>query len=632
MATTVDTVFSQDEFRAYEVLGCHPCEDGYVFRVWAPHARSVSLVGDFNEWNSTALPMTRITDHGVWECCTAEAQEFDAYKYYVIGTDGAGVMKSDPYAYHFETRPATASRVYTLPSYDWQDAAWQKQKARQTVYDSPVNIYELHAGSWKRYADGNTFSYEKLAEELVPYVVEMGYTHIELMPLMEHPFDGSWGYQVTGYYAPTSRYGTPRDLMAFVDCCHRHGIGVIMDWVPGHFPKDECGLFRFDGDPCYEYGDPRHGEHKEWGTCVFDYGKPEVRSFLISNALFWLETYHIDGIRVDAVASMLYLDYNRRDGEWIPNSYGGRENLDAIAFLRDLNTAVFAAFPHTMMIAEESTAWPLVSHPVSEGGLGFNFKWNMGWMNDMLRYTSLDPLFRSHNHNALTFSFFYAFSENFILPISHDEVVHGKCSLINKMPGSYEDKFAGVRQFMAYMMAHPGKKLTFMGTELGQFIEWNYQQELDWLLLDYPAHRVLQNYTRALNTFYREQSPLWQNDFSWEGLSWIASDDAAQSVIAFRRIDRRGRELVAVCNFTPVERRGYRIGLPVYGVYEQVFSTDDAAFGGGGCQNGTVRAERVPMHGLEQSAVLVLPPLSVQFFKLKRRLPQPKTKSEGGLV
>ncbi len=615
---TLNETFSQERFYAYDVLGCHPCADGYVFRVWAPHARAVSLVGDFNGWNTTASPMKRITDNGIWETVTADVQEYDAYKYYVVSADGRGVMKADPYAYHYETPPATASLVYTLDGYTWQDAAWQKRKAKTSPYESPMNIYEVHAGSWRRYADGNMLSYEKLADELIPYVEEMGYTHVELMPLAEHPFDGSWGYQVTGYYAPTSRYGTPHGLMQFVDRCHQHGIGVILDWVPGHFPKDECGVYRFDGEPCYEYADPRKGEHKEWGTCVFDFGRPEVRSFLISNALFWLEQYHIDGLRVDAVASMLYLDYNRRDGEWVTNGLGGRENLDAVAFLRDLNTAVFAAFPHTLMIAEESTAWPMVSRPVSDGGLGFNFKWNMGWMNDMLRYASMDPVYRSYHHNLLTFSFVYAFSENFVLPISHDEVVHGKGSLINKMPGSYEEKFAAVRLFLAYMMAHPGKKLTFMGSEFAQFSEWNYAQELDWLLLDYPAHRDMQRFVKALNHFYREQTPLWEQDLSWDGFQWIAHDDAAQSVIAFRRIDKRGNELVAVCNFTPVGRTGYRIGLPEYAVYERVFSTDLV-------ENAvSVRAEQVAMHGLEQSAELDLPPLSLQFFKRKRRLPQNK--------
>ncbi len=620
-----EQVFSQEQFRAYEVLGCHACAGGYVFRVWAPHACSVSLVGEFNGWNSAALPLSRVSEDGIWECFTDQVHEYDTYKYYVVGADGRGVMKSDPYAYHFETRPSTASRVYTLEGYAWQDEAWQKGKAKRPLYDAPVNIYEVHAGSWKRYPDGHFFSYEKLAEELLPYVCNMGYTHIELMPLTEYPFDGSWGYQVTGYYAPTSRYGTPHDLMRFVDRCHQCGIGVIMDWVPGHFPKDEYGLYRFDGEACYEYADLRKGEHKRWGTCVFDYGRPEVRSFLISNALFWLEKYHIDGIRVDAVASMLYLDYDRNEGEWLPNCHGGRENLEAIDFLQKLNESVFAAYPHTMMIAEESTAWPLVSHPTSEGGLGFNFKWNMGWMNDMLRYVSLDPLYRSGNHNALTFSFFYAFSENFVLPISHDEVVHGKCSLINKMPGEYPQKFAGVRLFLAYMMAHPGKKLTFMGTEFGQFIEWNYEQELDWLLLDYPAHRELQQFTRELNHFYRRTAPLWENDFSWEGFSWIANDDAAQSVIAFRRIDRRGKEVIAVCNFTPVQREEYRIGVPFYGVYEEVFTTDAAVFGGSGVANGTVTAAQVPLHGCEQSVSLTLPPLAVVFLKCKRRLPLPKS-------
>ncbi|MBR2338789.1 MAG: 1,4-alpha-glucan branching protein GlgB [Clostridia bacterium] len=621
-------LFSQDEFRVYKELGCHPCENGYVFRVWAPRARSVSLVGDFNGWNTTALPLSRLGNEGVWQVYTADIAEYDTYKYYVVDENGTGVMKADPYAYHYETRPSTASRVYTLDGYDWHDGAWQKQKENISVYDVPINIYEVHAGSWKQYEDGNPFSYEKLADELIPYVCQMGYTHIELMPIMEYPFDGSWGYQVTGYYAPTSRYGTPKGFMAFVDRCHQAGIGVIMDWVPGHFPKDECGLYRFDGTPCYEYADPRKGEHKEWGTCVFDYGRPEVRSFLISNVLFWLENYHIDGIRVDAVASMLYLDYNRRDGEWIPNQYGGHENLEAVEFLRMLNKAVFADYPHTMMIAEESTAWPLVSRPAEDGGLGFNYKWNMGWMNDMLRYASLDPYFRKDNHNALTFSFFYAFSENFILPVSHDEVVYGKCSLINKMPGTYEEKFAGLRQFMAYMMAHPGKKLTFMGTEFGQFGEWDYHKELDWLLLDYPAHAQLQRYTAALNEFYRRSAPLWENDFSWEGFSWIAHDDAAQSVISFRRISRKGEELVAVCNFTPVQRENYRIGIPQYAVYEEVFTTDAAVFGGGGVSNGLVKAERVAMHGMDQSVSLTLPPLSVIFLRVKRRLPTSRKKKE----
>ncbi len=612
--------------RCYEWLGCHYAGDGgYTFRVWAPAAQSVSLVGEFNGWDPADSPMERL-EGGVWECTLQHLQTYMTYKYHIVGQDGRAVHKGDPFAVHQETRPGTASKVYEIGGYEWGDKTWQKQKAAQGVYDRPINIYEVHAGSWRRYADGNTFSYEKLAQELIPYVVDMGYTHIELLPVMEHPFDGSWGYQVTGYYAPTSRYGTPEGLMAFVDACHRAGLGVILDWVPAHFPRDEAGLFRFDGGPCYEYADPRRGEHKEWGTCVFDYGKPQVRSFLISNAMYWLEQFHIDGIRVDAVASMLYLDYNRRDGEWLPNEYGGRENTHAVAFLQQLNETVFAAHPHTMMIAEESTAWPMVSRPTADGGLGFNYKWNMGWMNDMLRYTSLDPLFRKGSQDLLTFSLMYAFSENFVLPISHDEVVHGKCSLINKMPGSYEEKFAGLRVFLGYMMTHPGKKLLFMGTEFGQFREWDYENGLDWLLLDYESHRMARHYTRTLNKLYLETPALWENDFSWEGFRWIANDDHAQSVLAFRRIDRQGREVVAVCNFTPVTRENYRVGLPLYGDWAEIFNSDLHEFGGENRINGTVAAEAVEWHGLPQSAQLTLPALSIVLLRIKKEKPYPQKK------
>ena len=628
--SALNRFFSGGNSRAYEVLGCHAAgEDGYIFRVWAPNAQAVSLVGDFNGWDPAAQPLEKLDSRGVWECTAQNVKEYDAYKYHIVDRNGQGVMKSDPFAAHFETRPGNASKVYSLGGYVWEDGGWQTGKAERSIYDAPLNIYEIHAGSWRQYPDGNPFSYEKLGDELIPYVLDMGYTHIEMMPIMEYPFDGSWGYQVTGYYAPTSRYGTPHDFMRFVDRCHQAGLGVIVDWVPAHFPKDQCGLYRFDGTPCYEYADPRKGEHKEWGTCVFDYGRPEVRSFLISNALYWFDRFHVDGLRVDAVASMLYLDYNRREGEWVPNCHGGKENLEAVDFLRQLNTAVFAAYPKALMIAEESTSWPMVSRPASDGGLGFNYKWNMGWMNDMLHYLSLDPWFRKFNHDNLTFSFFYAFSENFVLPISHDEVVYGKGSLINKMPGTYEEKFAGVRAFLGYMMAHPGKKLLFMGSEFGQFKEWDYESGLDWLLLDYESHRMLQHFTRTLNHFYKDNPCLWENDFSWEGFSWIAHDDYTQSIISFRRIDNHGKELIALCNFNPVKREHYRIGAPVYGTYTEVFSTDAAEFGGGGITNGTFDTDAVPMHGFEQSMELTIPPLSVLYFKLvkEKKRPAPRKKT-----
>ena len=609
-------------YDAYKYLGAHFItknrKNGAVFRVWAPHARSVSVAGSFNDWDTAAAPMERISDGGIWECFIPGVKTYDIYKYAIVTRTGETVFKSDPFAFHAETPPDNASKLYDISGYEWGDADWQEKKKNQIIYDSPVNIYEFHAGSWRKYEDGSYFDYVKLAEELSDYVKEMGYTHIEMMPIAEHPYDGSWGYQVSGYFAPTSRYGTPHDFMKFVDIMHSKGIGVILDWVPAHFPRDAFGIYNFDGEPCFEYSDPRKGEHKEWGTCVFDYGRNEVISFLCSNAYYWIDMYHIDGLRVDAVASMLYLDYNRRDGEWIPNIYGGKENLEAVDFLRRVNEVVFEHYPNTMMIAEESTAWPLVTKPTYMGGLGFNFKWNMGWMNDMLRYMSLDPIHRKFNHDSLTFSFFYAFSENYVLPISHDEVVHGKCSLINKMPGEYDMKFAGLRAFFAYMMAHPGKKLMFMGQEFAQFIEWNYTQELDWLLLDIDKHRRTHEFVKTLNKFYLSHPQLWEIDYSWEGFNWIANDDNEQSIIAFRRIDKSGKELITVCNFVPVTRENYRIGAPYRGEYRLVLNTDDTAFGGDGVEvKKVIKSESTPFHGLDQSISLTIPAMSVMIFECK---------------
>jgi len=601
-------------------MGAHPLPDGrVVFRVWAPHAAGVGVAGSFNGWDP-ANHMLAPCGGGVWEGTFKGIRAFDLYKYCITTRSGKQILKSDPYGFHTETRPGTASKIYDISGYRWGDGAWLKKRGRRPVYGSPVCIYELHAGSWRRYRADAPLSYKMLADELIPYVLEMGYTHIELMPLAEYPYDGSWGYQTTGYYAPTSRYGEPKDFMRFVDRCHRAGIGVILDWVPAHFTKDAHGLADFDGEACYEYSDLLKGEQPQWGTKVFDFGRPEVVSFLVSNAMYWFDRYHIDGLRVDAVASMLYLDYGREPGQWRPNALGGKENLETVAFLRKLNETVFAAHPDVMMIAEESTAWPLVSKPVYDGGLGFNFKWNMGWMNDSLRYFSLDGIDRKANHSLLTFSFFYAFSENFMLPVSHDEVVHGKRSLIEKMPGTYEEKFAGVRSFLGYMYAHPGKKLLFMGQEFGQFIEWNEQKELDWLLLDYEKHRRLQSYTAALNAFYRATPALWEIDYGWEGFRFISADDADNSVIAFERLDKRKRSVIAVFNLTKVPRPDYRIGVPKSGRYEKIFDSDAVEYGGAGTAAGRIfESVRVPMHGLPHSVTLELAGYSAVFLRRKPR-------------
>ena len=621
--------YSGRDCRAFDYMGAHPFvqdgEQGYLFRVYAPEAEKVSVMGEFNDWNRNADYMTR-DEQGIWEKFIPNIPEYAAYKYSVWAKSGDVFDKSDPYGFHFETRPGNATKAYDLDGYEWGDASWLDWRKKHLPYSNPVNIYECHLGSWKMHEDGNFYSYRQLADELVPYVKEMGYTHIEFMPLTEYPFDGSWGYQVIGYFAATSRYGTPKDLMYLIDKAHQAGLGVIMDWVPAHFPKDGCGLVEFDGSHLYEYADPLKMEHKEWGTRVFDYGKVSTRNLLFSSAMFWIEKFHMDGLRVDAVASMLYLDYNRQ-GEWRPNVHGGRENLEAVDFLRLLNEYILTDHPDVMMIAEESTAWPMVTKPGYDGGLGFNFKWNMGWMNDMLCYCSADPFFRKDMHDKITFSFMYAFSENYILPLSHDEVVHGKCSLISKMPPPYENQFGGLRALYGYMAAHPGKKMLFMGGEFAQFSEWAYQRGLDWMLLDYPAHRQMQAYVKALNHFYLATPQLWEQDTDWRGFEWISHEDNRNNIIAFRRVAKDGSDIVVVVNFSPEEQQEYRIGVPITGTYEEIFTSDKTEFGGSGMANGKLKTENKPMHGQEQSIVLKIPRFGVLFLKGKARAKR-RTKAE----
>ncbi len=601
---------------AADYLGAHMCGENTVFRVWAPNAVSVFVVGNFNDWNPKANPMSLMYG-GIWQAEISGLSEMQPYKYAILAKDGQTLWKADPYAVFSEIRPASASRLYKLEGYEWGDGKWITDRRENKVYNSPINTYEVHLGSWRRKENGDFLTYRESAESLIPYVKAMGFTHIELMPLTEFPYDGSWGYQCTGYFAATSRFGTPHDLMYFIDTCHQAGIGVIMDWVPAHFPKDPQGLVEFDGSRLYEDSDPVMAEHPSWGTRIFDYSKGEVRSFLISSALFWLEKYHIDGLRVDAVASILYLDYDRQDGQWKRNKHGGNENLEAVEFLKQLNEVCFSYDDSILMIAEESTAWPLVTAPTDIGGLGFNLKWNMGWMNDTMRYLKTDPYFRAGCHQDLTFSIMYAFSENFVLPLSHDEVVHMKGSLIGKAPGTLTQKFASVRAIWAYMLAHPGKKLLFMGAELGQQSEWDFASQLPWGLLDNPDNCALHEYFIVINNFYKENKPLWNIDFEGQGFEWLCPDESEKNIIAFVRKDRDGNQITFICNFSGITVTDFRLGVTKNGKYTVLFSTDSERFGGSGALNegASYIVDSIPHHWHSHSIVMDIPPLTALFLR-----------------
>ncbi|CAN5288060.1 1,4-alpha-glucan branching protein GlgB [soil metagenome] len=613
----------------YRVLGAHPLTrsgvNGTRFAVWAPSARRVSVVGDFNRWDGRRHAMRLHPGAGVWEIFVPGVAAGAVYKYEILPREGPPFLKSDPLGFQAELRPATASIVAGLGEYAWGDAVWMERELGDPA-TQPMAIYELHPGSWRRGEGGRPLNYRELAEPLAEYVREMGFTHVELLPVMEHPYDPSWGYQVIGYFAPTSRYGAPDDLRHLIDTLHRAGIGVLLDWVPAHFPRDEAGLRRFDGSALYEHADPRQGEHPDWGTLVFNFGRNEVRNFLVANALYWLREFHLDGLRVDAVASMLYLDYSRREGEWIPNPRGGRENLEAIAFLRELNTAVREECPRALTIAEESTAWPGVTRPAEDGGLGFSLKWNMGWMNDFLRFMAEDPVNRKHHLGLVTFSLMYAFSERFVLPLSHDEVVHGKGSLVGKMPGDAWQRLANLRLALGFMWGHPGKKLLFMGGELAQWREWSEERALDWHLLEQPAHAGVQRWIADLGALYGREPALWELDADPAGWEWIDFSDAENTVVSFLRRSRDGDALLFVCNFTPVPRHGYRIGVPAAGEYRELLNSDATVYGGSGVGNADPLAtDAREQHGREQSLALTLPPLGMLVLKSAGAAPRPSS-------